>query len=121
VAVGVCSQSCADDVLFTSHRGHPCARQGRDIEATFAEFWAEEWSLRRPRRSMHLSTPENGVLGATGFVAGNLALAAGAAWAAQAQGRQKHQRIFFAMGDGRRRVHETLNLAALWRLRCVRV
>ena len=36
---------------------------------------------------MHLVDAANGVLGATGVVAGNLSLAAGAAWAAQAQGK----------------------------------
>jgi pyruvate dehydrogenase E1 component alpha subunit len=50
-------------------------------------------------------------------VAGNLALAAGAAWAAQAQGRQNISVVFFGDGaTGAGAFHETLNLAALWRL-----
>ena len=66
---------------------------------------------------MHLVDAANGVLGATGVVAGNLALAAGAAWAAQAQGRKDISVVFFGDGaTGAGAFHETLNLAALWRL-----
>jgi acetoin:2,6-dichlorophenolindophenol oxidoreductase subunit alpha len=57
------------------------------------------------------------VLGATGVVAGNLALAAGAAWAAQALGKANISVVFFGDGaTGAGAFHETLNLAALWRL-----
>ena len=66
---------------------------------------------------MHLVDAANGVLGATGVVAGNLALAAGAAWAAQAQGTKNISVVFFGDGaTGAGAFHETLNLAALWRL-----
>jgi TPP-dependent pyruvate/acetoin dehydrogenase alpha subunit len=57
------------------------------------------------------------VLGATGVVAGNLALAAGAAWAAQALGKNSISVVFFGDGaTGAGAFHETLNLASLWRL-----
>jgi pyruvate dehydrogenase E1 component alpha subunit len=66
---------------------------------------------------MHLVDAANGVLGATGVVAGNLSLAAGAAWAAQAQGRRNISVAFFGDGaTGAGAFHETLNLAALWKL-----
>jgi TPP-dependent pyruvate/acetoin dehydrogenase alpha subunit len=66
---------------------------------------------------MHLVDAANGVLGATGVVAGNLALAAGAAWAAQAQGKKNISVVFFGDGaTGAGAFHETLNLASLWRL-----
>jgi pyruvate dehydrogenase E1 component alpha subunit len=119
VAVGVCSQLARDDVLFTSHRGHGhVLAKGSDIEATFAEILGRQNGLCGGRGgSMHLVDAENGVLGATGVVAGNLALAAGAAWAAQAQGRQNISAVFFGDGaTGAGAFHETLNLAALWRL-----
>jgi pyruvate dehydrogenase E1 component alpha subunit len=67
--------------------------------------------------SMHLVDAENGVLGATGVVGGNLALAAGAAWAAQATGKQNISVVFFGDGaTGAGAFHETLNLAMLWQL-----
>jgi TPP-dependent pyruvate/acetoin dehydrogenase alpha subunit len=119
VAVGVCAQLEREDVLFTSHRGHGhVLAKGSDIEATFAEILGRQSGLCGGRGgSMHLVDAANGVLGATGVVAGNLALAAGAAWAAQAQSRQNISVVFFGDGaTGAGAFHETLNLAALWRL-----
>jgi TPP-dependent pyruvate/acetoin dehydrogenase alpha subunit len=119
VAVGICSQLRREDVLFTSHRGHGhVLAKGSDVEATFAEILGRQTGLCGGRGgSMHLVDAANGVLGATGVVAGNLALAAGAAWAAQAQGRENISVVFFGDGaTGAGAFHETLNLAALWRL-----
>jgi pyruvate dehydrogenase E1 component alpha subunit len=119
VAVGVCTQLKREDVLFTSHRGHGhVLAKGSDLTATFAEILGRQNGLCGGRGgSMHLVDAANGVLGATGVVAGNLALAAGAAWAAQAQGRQNISVVFFGDGaTGAGAFHETLNLAALWRL-----
>jgi pyruvate dehydrogenase E1 component alpha subunit len=66
---------------------------------------------------MHLVDAANGVLGATGVVAGNLPLAAGAAWAAQARGEANISVVFFGDGaTGAGVFHETLNLAVLWKL-----
>jgi len=119
VAVGICTQLKREDVLFTSHRGHGhVLAKGSDMEATFAEILGRQNGLCGGRGgSMHLVDAANGVLGATGVVAGNLALAAGAAWAAQAQGRRNISVVFFGDGaTGAGAFHETLNLAALWRL-----
>ena len=119
VAVGVCSQLETEDVLFTSHRGHGhVLAKGSDPEATFAEILGRATGLCRGRGgSMHLVDASHGVLGATGVVAGNLALAAGAAWAAQALGKANISVVFFGDGaTGAGAFHETLNLAALWRL-----
>jgi acetoin:2,6-dichlorophenolindophenol oxidoreductase subunit alpha len=119
VAVGVCAHLSPEDVLFTSHRGHGhVLAKGSDLEATFAEILGRQSGLCRGRGgSMHLVDAARGVLGATGVVAGNLALAAGAAWAAQAQGKPHISVVFFGDGaTGAGAFHETLNLAALWRL-----
>jgi TPP-dependent pyruvate/acetoin dehydrogenase alpha subunit len=119
VAVGVCTQLERDDVMFTSHRGHGhVLAKGSRLEGTFAEILGRRDGLCRGRGgSMHLVDAANGVLGATGVVAGNLALAAGAAWAAQAQGKNNISVAFFGDGaTGAGSFHETLNLAALWRL-----
>jgi TPP-dependent pyruvate/acetoin dehydrogenase alpha subunit len=119
VAVGVCTHLEREDVLFTSHRGHGhVLAKGSDMQATFAEILGRQTGLCGGRGgSMHLVDAANGVLGATGVVAGNLALAAGAAWAAQAQGKRNISVVFFGDGaTGAGAFHETLNLAALWRL-----
>jgi len=119
VAVGVCAHLTRGDTLFTSHRGHGhVLAKGCDVRATFAEIIGGESGLCRGRGgSMHLVDAKNGVLGATGVVAGNLSLAAGAAWAAQAKADRSISVVFFGDGaTGAGAFHETLNLAALWRL-----
>jgi pyruvate dehydrogenase E1 component alpha subunit len=119
VAVGVCAHLSPEDTLFTSHRGHGhTLAKGADIEATFAEILGRESGVCRGRGgSMHLVDAANGVLGATGVVGGNLPLAAGAAWAAQARGQDNISVVFFGDGaTGAGVFHETVNLAALWKL-----
>jgi len=119
VAVGVCEHLNRDDVLFTSHRGHGhVLAKGSDLQATFAEILGRDTGLCHGRGgSMHLVDAAHGVLGATGVVAGNLPLAAGAAWAAQAMGERHISVVFFGDGaTGAGVFHETLNLAALWQL-----
>ncbi len=119
VAVGVCAHLNPTDKLFTGHRGHGhVLAKGSDIEATFAEIIGRDTGLCRGRGgSMHLVDVQNGVLGATGVVAGNLPLAAGSAWAAQALGDSSISVAFFGDGaTGAGVFHETLNLAALWKL-----
>jgi len=119
VAVGVCAHLSTQDTLFTGHRGHGhVLAKGSDLEATFAEIIGRETGLCRGRGgSMHLVDAANGVLGATGVVGGNLSLAAGAAWAAQARGTNAISVVFFGDGaTGAGVFHETVNLAVLWKL-----
>ncbi len=119
VAVGVCAHLTTQDRLFTSHRGHGhVLAKGSDVEAAFAEILGRETGLCRGRGgSMHLVDAAHGVLGATGVVGGNLSLAAGAAWAAQATAAQNICVVFFGDGaTGAGVFHETLNIAVLWQL-----
>ncbi len=119
VAVGVCAHLAREDSLFTSHRGHGhVLAKGSDLQAAFAEIIGRDSGLCRGRGgSMHLVDVANGVLGATGVVAGNLPLAAGAAWAAQVRGDSTISVVFFGDGaTGAGVFHETLNLATLWKL-----
>ncbi len=100
VAVGVCAHLTREDALFTGHRGHGhTLAKGSDVQATFAEIIGRESGLCRGRGgSMHLVDAASGMLGATGVVAGNLPLAAGAAWAFQSRGETTISVVFF--GDG---------------------
>jgi acetoin:2,6-dichlorophenolindophenol oxidoreductase subunit alpha len=119
VAVGVCAHLGRADLLFTGHRGHGHAlAKGCDRRAVFAEILGRAAGLCRGRGgSMHLVDVTNGLLGATGVVGGNLPLAAGAAWAARVKGQPVISVVFFGDGaTGAGVFHETLNLAALWKL-----
>lgn len=123
VAVGVCANLADGDTMFSGHRahGHVLAR-GSDPYATFCEVIGRQDGLCQGRGgSMHLVDAATGMLGATGVVAGNLSLAAGAAWAAQVEnevtGNGKIAVVFFGDGaTGSGVFHETLNLAGLWKL-----
>jgi TPP-dependent pyruvate/acetoin dehydrogenase alpha subunit len=119
VAVGVCANLSPGDYLFSGHRahGHVIAK-GSDPYAVFAEIIGRDDGVCRGRGgSMHLVDAPNGVLGATGVVAGNLSLAAGAAWAAQVRGEGRIAVVFFGDGaTGAGVFHETLNMASLWNL-----
>jgi pyruvate dehydrogenase E1 component alpha subunit len=66
---------------------------------------------------MHLVDRAHGLMGATGVVGGNIPLAAGDALAAQLTGSGRVAVVFF--GDGAVQAghfHESVNLAALWKL-----
>jgi len=119
VAVGVCANLSDDDMIFSSHRahGHVIAK-GSDPYAVLAEILGRQDGLCQGRGgSMHLVDAAKGVLGATGVVAGNVSLAAGAAWAAQLRGEGRIAAVFSGDGaTGAGVFHETLNLASLWRL-----
>lgn len=119
VAVGICAHLERRDYLFTSHRGHGhVLAKGSDPYATFAEIIGRQDGVCQGRGgSMHLVDAQCGVLGATGVVAGNLPLAAGAAWAAQVEGKGRIAVVFFGDGaTGAGVFHETLNVASLWQL-----
>jgi pyruvate dehydrogenase E1 component alpha subunit len=119
VAVGICAHLRKDDYLFSSHRAHGHAlAKGCDPYGTMAEIIGREDGVCRARGgSMHLVDAARGMMGATGVVAGNLSLAAGAAWAAQARGEDRIAVVFFGDGaTGAGVFHETLNLASLWHL-----
>ncbi len=119
VAVGVCAHLTQNDVVFTGHRGHGHSlAKGCNLTATMAEILGRDTGLCRGRGgSMHLVDAGCGMLGATGVVAGNLPLAAGAAWAAQARQTGAISVVFFGDGaTGAGVFHETLNLAGLWKL-----
>ncbi len=119
VAVGVSAHLGDGDSVYTGHRGHGHALAlGSDIEATLAEILGRESGLCAGRGgSMHLVDAARGLMGATGVVGGNLPLAAGAAWAAQSRGTDRIAVVYFGDGaTGSGVFHETLNLAALWKL-----
>ena len=119
VAVGTCAALEDGDYLFSSHRGHGhFLARGSDPYGVLTEILGRQDGLCGGYGgSMHLVDAQRGALGATGVVGGNIPLCAGAAWAAAEAGRGRVAVVFFGDGAGGSGVfHETLNLAALWRL-----
>jgi 2-oxoisovalerate dehydrogenase E1 component len=119
VAVGVCSQLRADDVITSTHRGHGhVMAKGLDMAGMFAELMGRATGICGGfGGSMHIADPALGVFGANGIVGAGLPIAVGAAFAARLQRSDRVVVAFF--GDGAVATgafHEAVNLAALWRL-----
>jgi TPP-dependent pyruvate/acetoin dehydrogenase alpha subunit len=119
VAAGVCDVLTRTDPITTTHRGHGhCLAKGGDPERMFAEMAGRAWGYGGGKAgSMHLADPGSGILGATAIVGGGLPMAVGAAWSAKLRGTEDVAVAFFgegAVAEGT--FHESLNIAALWRL-----
>ena len=119
VAAGVCAALTSADTIWGGHRshGHYLAKGG-SLEGLFAEVLLKVTGCSGGRGgSMHLFAREVGVLGTVPIVAGTVPLAAGAAFAYKMRGEKTVAVSFF--GDGTMEegsVHESMNLAALYRL-----
>jgi acetoin:2,6-dichlorophenolindophenol oxidoreductase subunit alpha len=119
IAVGVCLTLNKQDYIFSTHRGHGhfIARGGR-TDLMLAELQGKKTGYCGGRGgSMHLFDPAMGFLGANGIVGGGLPLAIGAGYSALYRGTDQVTVCFF--GDGaasQGTFHESLNMAALWKL-----
>jgi len=119
IAVGVCATLQRDDYVWGGHRshGHYLAKGG-DMRAMMAELYGKVTGCSRGRGgSMHLVAPEVGILGTVPLVAGTIPLAVGSALASKLRGDHRVSVSFF--GDGATNeghFHESMNLAALYRL-----
>lgn len=119
VAVGVCAHLRAEDVVFSTHRGHGHAlAKGVPPRELIAELFGKATGVSRGRGgSMHLFAPEVGLLGTTGIVGPNILQATGAGYAFKLLKTDKVSVGFFgdgAMNNGA--FHEGVNMAAIWDL-----
>ncbi len=119
VAVGAIAALRDDDYIFTSYRehGHALAR-GVTARAVMAELFGRvDGASRGMGGSMHIFDAATNFLGGHGIVGSHIPLAAGAAFAAKYRGSDQVAVCFFgeaAVNIGA--FHETLNMAALWKL-----
>lgn len=119
VAVGVSEHLQSTDRVFGAHRSHShFLALGGDPYKLFAEILGKEDGCSRGMGgSMHLYGPDVGLIGTVPIVAGTVPLAVGAALAARKDGRGAVAVAYF--GDGAAEegvVHESLNLASVWKL-----
>lgn len=118
-AVGALAALAPDDLILSTHRGHGhCIAKGGDVRLMAAEFFGKETGYCRGRGgSMHIADVEGGNLGANGVVAGGIPLAVGVGLSLRMQKSGKVVLCFF--GDGAVNsgpFHESMNMAAIWRL-----
>jgi len=119
IAVAVCAHLGNNDLITSTHRGHGhCLAKGVEIEPMVAELFGRESGLCHGRGgSMHIADFSKGVLGANAIVGGGVGLAVGAALAADTLNDDRVAVTFF--GDGAANqgvVHESMNLASVWKL-----
>jgi 2-oxoisovalerate dehydrogenase E1 component len=119
IATAVCAHLEKDDAVFSTHRGHGHAlAKGMDPRELIAELYGRETGCSRGRGgSMHLFSPEIGMMGTSGIVAPCILQAAGAGYSALITKSRRVGVAFF--GDGavnNGAFHEGLNMAAIWKL-----
>ncbi len=122
VAVGAISTLRQDDYILCSYREHVHALvKGADPGRVMAELFGRETGLSRGKGgSMHLFQRDIGLYGGHAIVGGHIPLATGVAFAIKYQGGDQVVLCFFgeaAVNIGA--FHESLNMAALWKLPCV--
>lgn len=119
VAVGVAGALRPDDTLASNHRGHGHAiAKGLDLARFFLEIMGRREGYCGGRGgSMHVADMSVGMLGANGIVGAGLPIAVGSALAHQLRKTGAIACVFF--GDGALAegvLHESFNMAALWKL-----
>src|SRR5512143_1862436 len=119
VAVGAMHALDRDDNVVATYREHGQAlARGVSANAIMAEMYGKREGCCRGRGgSMHLFDAATRLYGGNAIVGGGLPLAVGLALADRMQGRPRVTAVFFGEGAMAEGVfHESLNLAALWRL-----
>lgn len=119
VAVGVLHALAAEDRVVATYREHAHALvRGVAMDIIMAEMFGKAAGCSHGRGgSMHLFDRAHGFYGGNAIVGGGLALAVGLALADHMRGDKRVNACFFgegAMAEGA--FHESLNLAALWKL-----
>src|SRR5256884_614809 len=119
VAVGATSVLRGDDYAISAYREHGhCLAKGSDPKRMMAELFGRRDGLSKGKGgSMPLFDRSVGFLGGHAIVGAHLPLAAGAAFAIKYEARDAVVVCYF--GDGavaQGEFHESLNLAALWKL-----
>jgi pyruvate dehydrogenase E1 component alpha subunit len=119
IAVGTMQCLTPEDAVVATYRehGHALAR-GIPMTAVMAEMYGKREGCSRGRGgSMHIFDAATRFYGGNAIVGGGLPLAVGLALADQMQGRPRVTACFFGEGAAAEgEFHESLNLAALWRL-----
>ena len=119
IAAGVCANLTDQDVVFSTHRGHGHAlAKGMPPRELMAELFGRATGCSRGRGgSMHLFSPEIGMMGTSGIVGPCILQACGGGYSSKLLKTGRVAVAFF--GDGavnNGAFHEGLNMAAIWKL-----
>jgi TPP-dependent pyruvate/acetoin dehydrogenase alpha subunit len=116
--VGAVSQLRPDDRITYTHRGAYCfICRGSDPGRLLAELFGKRTGYSKGKGGRHIADLEHGVFGKSGTIGGHAPIAVGLATAAQIKGGD--QIVMSLFGDGasnRGTTHESMNMAAVWKL-----
>ena len=118
VAVGVCAHLTTDDTVVGTHRPHHFAiAKGVPLDRMTAEMFGKATGLSGGKGGhMHLFDPAH-KFSCSGIVGASMPPACGAALAAKKAGKDWVAVAFFGEGAANQgSFHESMNLAALWKL-----
>lgn len=119
VATGFCKLLNKEDYIASTHRcdGHLIAK-GADINAMMAELMGKQNGNCGGRAGkMHQTAPEVGLLSANGIVGASETLGTGHALYCSMFAPERVSVAFFGDGGGNQGAfHESMNVAALWKL-----
>lgn len=124
VAMGVCSALRKGDYVTSTHRGHAhFIAQGGDPRRMMAELFGKATGYSGGRGGSQLMADYAlGFLGGNGITGGSIPVATGAALSAKLRGTGRIAACFFGDGASNQGTfHESLNLAAIWKLPVVYV
>lgn len=122
IAVGSMMALEPKDMVITAYRDHVQAMvKGITPEAVMAELYGKEGGCVKGKGgSMHMFSKEHEFYGGHGIVGGQIGVGTGMAYAAKYKGSGQVTLCFFgeaAVNQGM--FHESLNMAALWKLPCI--
>lgn len=119
VAAGMGVHLKPTDYLCTIYRGvHDQVAKGMPLNVLLAEYFMKVTGACKGKGgAMHITHPASGVMVTTGVVGSSMPIANGFGWASQIKGDDRVSVATF--GDGAANIgafHESLNLAAIWKL-----
>ncbi|MCY2984428.1 MAG: dehydrogenase E1 component subunit alpha/beta [Planctomycetota bacterium] len=119
ISTGVCAHLTNQDPIFSTHRGHGHAlAKGMPPRELMAELFGRATGCSRGRGgSMHIFSPEIGMMGTSGIVGPCILQACGGGYSSKLMKSGCVAVAFF--GDGavnNGAFHEGLNMAAIWKL-----
>lgn len=119
VATGLCAHLSDADWIASTHRGHGhFIAKGGSAKHLMAEVYGRDGGICRGLGgSMHVADFSKGIIGANGIVGAGISITAGAALAAQLDGKGAVGVAFFGDGAANQGVlAEALNIGVLWKL-----
>lgn len=116
VPVGVCANLLREDEIFFGHRTHgPALAKGMDMKVLMAELYGRTTGCSKGHGgSMHVIDVQNGMLGSSSIVGGNISLGVGGGLAAKLMNADFISVSYFGDGATDSGVFwESINFAAL--------